>query len=48
MHTQGLYTGVRTSDIDSLAAETAAYLTTDHPGSLHRAIAHPMRVLQNH
>ena len=34
MHTQGLYTGVRTSDIDSLAAETAAYLTTDHPGSL--------------
>ena len=28
---KGLYNGVKTSDLDALAAETAAYLTTEHP-----------------
>ena len=28
---KGVYAGVRTSELDSLAAEIAAYLTTDHP-----------------
>jgi ribonucleoside-diphosphate reductase subunit M1 len=27
----GVYAGVKTSELDSLAAETAAYLTTEHP-----------------
>jgi ribonucleoside-diphosphate reductase subunit M1 len=27
----GVYSGVKTSDLDALAAETAAYLTTEHP-----------------
>jgi hypothetical protein len=27
----GVYHGVKTSELDSLAAETAAYLTTEHP-----------------
>ena len=27
----GLYPGVRTSDLDNLAAETAAYMSTTHP-----------------
>ena len=28
---KGLYNGVKTSELDALAAETAAYLTTEHP-----------------
>ena len=28
---KGVYTGVKTTDLDALAAETAAYLTTEHP-----------------
>eukprot|EP00283_Hemiselmis_rufescens_P014461 CAMPEP_0173449022 /NCGR_PEP_ID=MMETSP1357-20121228/41945_1 /TAXON_ID=77926 /ORGANISM="Hemiselmis rufescens, Strain PCC563" /LENGTH=79 /DNA_ID=CAMNT_0014415577 /DNA_START=50 /DNA_END=286 /DNA_ORIENTATION=+ len=28
---QGVYTGVKTTELDALAAETAAYLTTEHP-----------------
>eukprot|EP00960_Hanusia_phi_P028010 747154-Hanusia_phi.AAC.2 len=27
----GVYSGVKTSELDTLAAETAAYLTTEHP-----------------
>ena len=28
---KGVYSGVKTTELDALAAETAAYLTTDHP-----------------
>lgn len=29
---QGVYAGVATSELDNLAAETAAYMSTTHPG----------------
>jgi ribonucleotide reductase alpha subunit len=29
---QGVYSGVKTAELDNLAAETAAYLSTTHPG----------------
>lgn len=29
---QGVYSGVKTTELDSLAAETAAYMSTTHPG----------------
>lgn len=30
---QGVYAGVKTTELDNLAAETAAYLSTTHPGT---------------
>ncbi len=30
--TQGVFAGVKTTELDNLAAETAAYLSTTHPG----------------
>eukprot|EP00466_Bigelowiella_natans_P000960 jgi/Bigna1/88444/estExt_fgenesh1_pg.C_320042 len=30
--TQGVHPGVKTSELDSLAAQTAAYMSVDHPG----------------
>lgn len=31
---QGVYAGVKTRDLDILASETAAYMSTTHPGML--------------
>lgn len=28
---QGVYSGVKTSELDTLAAETCAYMSTEHP-----------------
>jgi hypothetical protein len=33
----GAYNGVKTSELDQLMAETAAYLATDHPDYSHLA-----------
>jgi hypothetical protein len=30
---QGVYAGVTTTQLDNLAAETAAYMSTTHPGA---------------
>lgn len=30
----GVYAGVTTQELDNLAAETAAYMSTQHPGTL--------------
>ena len=30
---EGLYDGVTTTELDNLAAETAAYMSTTHPGA---------------
>lgn len=31
---QGVFSGVKTTELDNLAAETAAYLSTTHPGNV--------------
>lgn len=30
---QGVYAGVKTTELDNLAAETAAFMSTTHPGT---------------
>ncbi|GAB5371009.1 hypothetical protein AAMO2058_001542100 [Amorphochlora amoebiformis] len=35
--TQGVHPGVKTSDLDALASQTAAYMSTEHPGYSHLA-----------
>ncbi len=37
---QGLYDGVTTTELDNLAAETAASLTTKHPDYAHACFPH--------
>lgn len=35
---QGVYSGVKTTELDNLAAETAAYMSTTHPGSFYLTV----------